>query len=120
MTRALAEMARLGLALGGTLETFMGLSGVGDLITTCFSDHSRNKQVGRMLGQGMTLEDAVDSLGMVAEGVRNTEATYNLVKEIGVEAPLIEAVYGIIYQHVPAKQALSQLLSRDLKSEFGT
>ena len=118
VTRALAEMARLGVSLGGELETFMGLSGVGDLITTCFSEHSRNNQVGRMLGKGMTLEEAVASLGMVAEGVRNTKATYQLVNQTGVDAPLIEAVYQILYENIPANEALSQLLSRELKSEF--
>ncbi len=118
VTRALAEMSRLGVALGGNIETFMGLSGVGDLITTCFSEHSRNNQIGRKLGEGMTLEAAVASLGMVAEGVRNTKASYFIAKSTGIETPLINAVYQILYESKPAKEALSQLLARGLKTEF--
>ena len=91
VTRALAEMTRLGIALGGRIETFSGLSGVGDLIVTCFSEHSRNHRVGLALGSGKTLEEAVASLGMVAEGVPNTLSIHEAARRVGVRTPIIDA-----------------------------
>jgi glycerol-3-phosphate dehydrogenase (NAD(P)+) len=117
VTRALAEMTRLGVALGGRVETFAGLSGVGDLLVTCFSEHSRNHRVGFALGQGKTLQEAVDTLGMVAEGVPNTLSIYETARRAGVRTPLVDSVYGILYQGKPALVALQELLTRDPRPE---
>jgi glycerol-3-phosphate dehydrogenase (NAD(P)+) len=117
VTRALAEMTRLGTALGGRMETFSGLSGVGDLIVTCFSEHSRNHRVGLALGQGKSLEEAVASLGMVAEGVPNTLSIHDAARKAGVRTPIIDAVYSILYQGKPAPHAMHELLTRDPRPE---
>jgi glycerol-3-phosphate dehydrogenase (NAD(P)+) len=117
VTRALAEMTRLGTALGGHAETFSGLSGVGDLIVTCFSTHSRNHRVGMALGGGKTLEEAVASLGMVAEGVPNTLSIHEAARKAGVRTPIIDAVYSILYQQKPAALAMRDLLTRDPRPE---
>ncbi len=117
VTRSLAEMSRLGMALGGRIETFSGLSGVGDLIVTCFSKHSRNHRVGLALGRGETLQEAVDTLGMVAEGVPNTFSIYEIAKDAGVRTPIIDAVYGILYEGKSAALAMRELLDRDPRPE---
>lgn len=117
VTRALAEMTRLGVALGGCMETFAGLSGVGDLIVTCFSEHSRNHRVGLALGKGKSLEEAVASLGMVAEGVPNTRSIHELARRIGVRTPIIDSVYSILYEGKSAAKAMQELLGRDPRAE---
>jgi glycerol-3-phosphate dehydrogenase (NAD(P)+) len=117
VTRALAEMTRLGTALGGRTETFSGLSGVGDLIVTCFSEHSRNHRVGLALGHGQSLEQAVSSLGMCAEGVPNTLSIHDAARKAGVRTPIIDAVYSILYQNKPAAEAMHDLLNRDPRPE---
>jgi glycerol-3-phosphate dehydrogenase (NAD(P)+) len=117
VTRALAEMTRLGVALGGRQETFAGLSGVGDLIVTCFSEHSRNHRVGYALGTGKTLEEAVAALGMVAEGVPNALSIHDAARKAGVRTPIIDAVYAILYQGKPAEVAMRELLARDPRPE---
>lgn len=117
VTRALAEMTRLGTALGGRTETFSGLSGVGDLIVTCFSQHSRNHRVGLALGSGKTLDEAVKSLGMVAEGVPNTLSIYEAARRADVRTPIIDAVHAILYEGKPASLAMKELLSRDPRPE---
>ncbi len=117
VTRALAEMTRLGIALGGRMETFAGLSGVGDLIVTCFSPHSRNHRVGLALGGGKTLEEAVAALGMVAEGVPNTLSIHETAHRVGVRTPIIDAVYSILYQGKSAPLAMKELLARDPRPE---
>ncbi|MDP3850988.1 MAG: NAD(P)H-dependent glycerol-3-phosphate dehydrogenase [Luteolibacter sp.] len=119
VTRALAEMTRLGIALGGNKETFSGLSGVGDLIVTCFSEHSRNHRVGLALGKGQTLEEAVASLGMCAEGVPNTLSIHGAARKAGVRTPIIDAMYAILYQNKPALEAMRELLERDPRPENG-
>jgi glycerol-3-phosphate dehydrogenase (NAD(P)+) len=119
VTRALAEMTRLGTALGGRPETFAGLSGVGDLIVTCFSTHSRNHRVGMALGGGKTLQEAVASLGMVAEGVPNTLSIHEAARKAGVRTPIIDAVHSILYQDKPAALAMRELLERDPRPEYG-
>ena len=118
VTRALAEMTRLGVALGGNKETFAGLSGVGDLIVTCYSEHSRNHRVGLALGRGSSLDDAVAALGMVAEGVPNTLSIHDAARKAGVRTPIIDAVYSILYQNKPALTALRELLDRDPRPEI--
>jgi glycerol-3-phosphate dehydrogenase (NAD(P)+) len=117
VTRALAEMTRLGTALGGRLETFAGLSGVGDLIVTCFSEHSRNHRVGLALGGGKTLEEAVAALGMVAEGVPNTLSIHEAARRVGVRTPIIDSVYSILYEGKSAPLAMQDLLTRDKRPE---
>ncbi|MBK1828830.1 NAD(P)H-dependent glycerol-3-phosphate dehydrogenase [Haloferula rosea] len=117
VTRALAEMTRLGVQLGGRIETFSGLSGVGDLIATCFSVHSRNHRVGLALGEGRSLKEAVDQLGMVAEGVPNTQSIYEAARRVGARTPIIDAVYAVLYEHKPAGHALKELLTRDPRPE---
>jgi len=117
VTRALAEMTRLGTALGARPETFAGLSGVGDLIVTCFSEHSRNHRVGLAIGRGDTLEAAVASLGMVAEGVPNTRSIHQLARRNGARTPIIDAVFRILYENQPAAEAMRDLLSRDPRPE---
>jgi glycerol-3-phosphate dehydrogenase (NAD(P)+) len=117
VTRALAEMTRLGIALGGRSETFSGLSGVGDLIVTCFSPHSRNHRVGLALGAGKSLEEAVSALGMVAEGVPNTLSIHEAATRAGVRTPIIDSVFSILYQGKPVPQAMKELLSRDPRPE---
>ncbi len=117
VTRALAEMTRLGVALGGRIETFSGLSGVGDLIVTCFSEHSRNHRVGLALGSGKSLEEAVAALGMVAEGVPNTLSIYEAARRADVRTPIIDSVYAILYQGKSAPLAMKELLTRDPRPE---
>ncbi len=117
VTRALSEMTRLGVALGGRIETFSGLSGVGDLIVTCFSEHSRNHRVGLALGRGESLEQAVAALGMVAEGVPNTLSIHEAARRVGVRTPIIDAVYGILYEGKSAPLAKKELLTRDPRPE---
>lgn len=117
VTRALAEMTRLGVAMGGQPETFAGLSGVGDLIVTCFSEHSRNHRVGLAMGQGKTLKEAVDSLGMCAEGVPNTFSIYEAARKLDVRTPIIDAVYAVLYEDMPTDKAMKALLERDPRPE---
>lgn len=117
VTRGLAEMTRLGTALGGRMETFIGLSGVGDLMATCYSPHSRNNRVGKALGKGGKLDDIIANLGMVAEGVPNTKSIYDAGHKAGVRIPLIDAVYQILYENKSAVTALEELLTRDARPE---
>lgn len=117
VTRALAEMTRLGTAMGGQELTFRGLSGMGDLIVTCYSEHSRNNRVGRMMGSGMTLDDAIASMNQVAEGVPNAKNVYQLARKRNVRTPLIDEVYAVLYEDKPAEAALRELLERDPRSE---
>ncbi|MDO4410534.1 MAG: NAD(P)H-dependent glycerol-3-phosphate dehydrogenase [Akkermansia sp.] len=117
LTRGLAEMTRIGVAAGGKRETFMGLSGVGDLIVTCYSHNSRNQTVGRRLASGQSLQEILDSLGMVAEGVPNTLSVYEIARELDIRTPLIDAVYAVLYESKSAKDALVELMSRDPRPE---
>jgi glycerol-3-phosphate dehydrogenase (NAD(P)+) len=118
VTRGLAEMTRLGMAAGGRFETFQGLSGVGDLIVTCYSSHSRNNRVGNLLGRGDKLDDIVAGMNMVAEGIPNTESIYFAARRFGVRTPIIDQIYAILYQNKPSKEALTELLSRDPRPEM--
>ncbi|MCB1086005.1 MAG: NAD(P)-dependent glycerol-3-phosphate dehydrogenase [Verrucomicrobiae bacterium] len=117
VTRGLAEMTRLGEALGAKPETLRGLSGVGDLIVTCYSVHSRNNRVGRLLGEGKTLEEAVAALNQVAEGVPNAKSVHALARKLHVRTPLIDQVYAVLYENKPTHRALQELLSRDPRAE---
>lgn len=117
VTRALAEMTRLGTDLGGQAETFAGLSGLGDLIATCFSVHSRNHKVGLALGQGKSLQEAVDHLGMVAEGVPNTRSIHQAARRVGTRTPILDAVHAVLYQDVPPAEALDRLFRQPPRKE---
>jgi len=117
VTRGLAEMTRLGVAVGGKEETFRGLSGIGDLIVTCYSVHSRNNRVGRMLGSGMTLEEAIDEMDQVAEGVPNARNAHELSRKLGVRTPIIDQAFSVIHENKPPGQALQELLGRNPRSE---
>ena len=117
ITRGLAEIARLGEALGARGETFMGLAGLGDLVLTCTGNASRNRQVGLGLAQGKSLADIVASLGHVAEGVATTHAAVSLARAKNIELPIAEAVKRVLDGEIPAKEAVRALLSRDAKRE---
>jgi glycerol-3-phosphate dehydrogenase (NAD(P)+) len=117
VTRGLAEMTRLGEALGAKPETLRGLSGVGDLIVTCYSVHSRNNRVGRLLGQGKTLDEAIAAMNQVAEGVPNAKSVFQLARKLGVRTPLIDQVYAVLHEGKPTHQALRELLNRDPRAE---
>ncbi|MBE6406545.1 MAG: NAD(P)-dependent glycerol-3-phosphate dehydrogenase [Lentisphaerae bacterium] len=118
MTRGIAEMARLGNALGGRKETFAGLSGVGDLIVTCMSKHSRNRFVGDMLGKGFSLEEIREQMdGAVAEGVKTSVSAYQLAQKAGIETPLVNAVYDVLYLNRSPGEAVKELMGRSPKQE---
>lgn len=117
MTRGLTEITRLGIELGALESTFAGLTGVGDLIVTCTSMHSRNRRCGIMIGEGMDPKDAIQKVGMVVEGVYTTEAAYQLAKKMGVEMPITEKIYQVIQGKLNARDAVTQLMSREKKHE---
>lgn len=118
ITRGLAEMSRLGAKLGGHAETLGGLSGAGDLILTCTGDLSRNRKVGMLLAQDQTLPEILQHLGHVAEGVYTVREVHQLAQRLGVAMPICEAVYRIVYDHIPANKIIAELLSRTPNSEF--
>lgn len=117
ITRGLAEMNRLGQALGAHAETFSGLAGMGDLVLTCTGDLSRNRTVGFKLGQGMPLSALLAEMRMVAEGVKSAESVYNLARKLGVEMPIVEQTYRILHENKPAREAVTELMARGLKAE---
>lgn len=117
MTRGMVEMARLGVALGGEASTFWGLTGMGDLIVTCTSMHSRNRRCGILIGQGMSPADAVAKVGMVVEGMYTAEAAYELAKKVGVEMPLTDCIYKVIQGEMDAAAAAIELMVRERKHE---
>ncbi|MEG1980764.1 MAG: NAD(P)H-dependent glycerol-3-phosphate dehydrogenase, partial [Victivallaceae bacterium] len=118
MTRAIAEMSRLGEALGGSSATFSGLSGVGDLIVTCCSGHSRNRHVGEELGRGKKLSEILAAMGMVvAEGVATTKSAYLLAQKIEVDTPIINQMYEILYDEKDPRDTLRELMLREPKAE---
>ena len=118
ITRGLGELARLGVALGGKKETFYGLSGLGDLIVTCLSEHSRNRRAGKLIGQGKTLEEAKKEVGMVIESIDNIDVAYELSKKYNIEVPIIDVAYEVIYNHLDANEAVKRLMSRTKKDEI--
>lgn len=118
MTRGIAEITRLGIALGCKRRTFMGLAGIGDLIVTCTSQHSRNNRCGELIGKGMSYEEASKAIGMVVEGYHALEAAMELSKKYSVELPITEAVYNVIKKGISPKDAIYKLMTRELKSEL--
>ena len=117
VTRGLTELTRLGVALGGEKETFYGLSGLGDLIVTCLSDHSRNRTAGKLIGQGKTLDEAKNEVGMVIESIDNIDVAYELGKRNNIEMPIIETAYDVIYNQLDPKTAVDNLMTRTGKME---
>ena len=117
ITRGITEIGRLGVAMGGKLETFYGLTGIGDLIVTCASMHSRNRRAGILIGQGYTMEQAMDEVKMVVEGVYSAKAAIGLAKKYSVQLPIIEEVNAILFGGQPADEAVRNLMLRDKKIE---
>ncbi len=118
MTRGMAEITRLGVAMGGKAETFAGLSGIGDLIVTCTSMHSRNRRAGILIGQGKTLEEAQNEVKMVVEGAKTTIAAYGLAKKMNVEMPIVNEAYAVLFENKPAKDAVADLMNRSMIDEM--
>jgi glycerol-3-phosphate dehydrogenase (NAD(P)+) len=117
ITRGLAEMCRLGCALGAQKETFMGMAGLGDLVLTCTDNQSRNRRFGLLLGQGSGVDEAMKSIGQVVEGYRNAKEVFNLAARVGVEMPITEQIYQVLYQGKDAKLAAIDLLGREKRDE---
>ena len=117
LTRASTEIARLGVAMGARPETFAGLSGIGDLIVTCMSKHSRNRHVGEQIGKGRRLQEILDEMVMVAEGVRTTRSVHQLSQRLNVEMPISEQVYQVLFNDKRPQDALLELMTRDAKEE---
>lgn len=117
MTRGMAEIIRLGTKMGGKIETFSGLSGIGDLIVTCTSMHSRNRRAGILIGQGMSPEEAKAKVGMVVEGIIACESAYTLSQKYGVEMPIVNEAYGVLYQGEDVNSSMRNLMLRDKKAE---
>ncbi len=117
VTRALAEMTRIGVALGGQRETFGGLSGIGDLMVTCFSRHSRNRRVGELLGQGKSLAEIQSAMTMVAEGVPTARSVYEVARARDLRSPIVDQVHALLYESRPPREAMSELLGRDPRPE---
>lgn len=117
MTRGMAEISRLGVAMGGNADTFMGLSGIGDLIVTCTSMHSRNRRAGIMLGQGKSLDETLEAVHMVVEGVNTAQAAYDLAKKYNVEMPITKEINEVLFGGKDPRVAVTDLMMRDGKSE---
>lgn len=117
MTRGLAEITRLGCAMGAKAETFSGLAGIGDLIVTCTSMHSRNRRAGILIGQGQTLEETLESVHMVVEGVRTASAAYALSEKYGIDMPIVQEAYTVLFEGKSAREALRDLMLRQKKNE---
>lgn len=117
ITRGLKELTRLGVELGGKEDTFYGLSGLGDLIVTCLSEHSRNRRAGKLIGQGKSLEETKKEVGMVIESIDNIEVAYELAKLHNIEMPIVETVYNVLYKNLNPKEAVKELMTRDKKME---
>lgn len=117
LTRGLAEITRLGLTLGARPETFSGLSGLGDLVATCMSERSRNRQVGLLIGKGQRLAEVLQNMTMVAEGVPTTKSAWELSLKQGVEMPITRAVHQILFEDKPPRDAIAELMAREAKAE---
>ncbi|MFT4144321.1 MAG: NAD(P)H-dependent glycerol-3-phosphate dehydrogenase, partial [Mobilitalea sp.] len=120
MTRGMAEISRLGMIMGGKMETFAGLSGFGDLFVTCTSVHSRNWNAGNLMGQGKTMEEAMKQVNQVVEGVNSAKAALALAQKNNVEMPIVEQINLVLFEGKTAKEALNDLLLRDKRKEYKT
>ena len=117
ITRGLAEMNRLGVALGGNPRTFMGLTGVGDLVLTCTDDQSRNRRAGIGLGQGKTVANILQDIGQEVEGIKTVHELYAMAQRVQVDMPITEQVYRVVYEELPPKEAVVSLLTREPRAE---
>ena len=120
ITRGIAEIARLGVKMGGKIETFSGLTGIGDLIVTCASVHSRNRRAGYLIGQGMSMQEAMDEVKMVVEGVYSAKAAAKLAREYGVFMPIVEEVNAVLFEGKSPAEAVNELMTRESRSENHT
>lgn len=120
ITRGISEISRLGVAMGGKAETFAGLTGIGDLVVTCASMHSRNRRAGILIGQGKSMQEAMDEVQMVVEGVYSAKAALALAKKKGVEVPIIEVVNKILFEGMNARDGVAVLMDRERKSEYSS
>jgi glycerol-3-phosphate dehydrogenase (NAD(P)+) len=118
LTRGMKEITRIGIALGGRIETFYGLTGMGDLIVTCTSMHSRNRRAGLLIGKGMSVDEALNEVGMVVEGVKACRAFYELKEKIGISMPITDGLYKGLFEGKDAKAIVDELMNRDKKSEL--
>ncbi len=118
LTRGMKEITRIGIALGGRIETFYGLTGMGDLIVTCTSMHSRNRRAGLLIGKGMTVDEALKEVGMVVEGVKACRAFYELKEKISISMPITDGLYKGLFEGKDAKVIVDELMNRDKKSEL--
>jgi len=117
VTRGLRELVKLGIKMGGELQTFYGLSGLGDLMLTCFSKHSRNRLLGEKVGLGILPDDAIKEISMVAEGYLTTKSAYNLINQYRIDSPVINETYLVLYKRKSVNEAINNLMLRELKSE---
>ena len=117
ITRGIKEISRLGVAMGANTETLNGLSGIGDLIVTCASRHSRNRKAGMLIGRGYSMQQAMDEVKMVVEGVYSAKAAIALAKKYEINMPIIEQVNAVLFENQPAKDAVMELMLRDKKAE---
>jgi glycerol-3-phosphate dehydrogenase (NAD(P)+) len=118
MTRGMTEIARLGTKMGASLSTFSGLAGMGDLIVTCTSMHSRNRRAGILIGQGVPVQEALEEVRMVVEGVYATKEAYKLSKRLGVDMPITTMAYRVLFEGLSPKEAVQELMNRDKKHEL--
>lgn len=117
ITRGLTEISRLGVAMGGNHNTFYGLSGLGDLIVTCLSEHSRNRRAGRCIGRGLTVEETKKEVGMTIESIDNIEVAYKLAKKYNIDMPIVNTVYDVLFNGLKPREAVTLLMTRDKKCE---
>ncbi len=117
ITRGLTEISRLGVAMGGNHNTFYGLSGLGDLIVTCLSEHSRNRKAGRCIGRGLSIEETQKEVGMTIESIDNIEVAYQLSKKYNIEMPIVHTVYDVLYNGLKPEEAVRNLMTREKKCE---
>ena len=117
ITRSLIEIKRLGVHLGAKEETFTGLSGLGDLIVTAMSKHSRNFQAGYQIGSGSDLNETLDNMTMVVEGVRTCQATYELARKLNIDMPIVDAIYDVVFNRHDPKKAIAKLMKRKVAEE---
>ena len=117
ITRGLVEITRLGIAMGGKKETFYGLTGLGDLLVTCYSEHSRNRKAGKLIGSGKSIEETKKEVGMVIESIDNIDVAYALGKKYNVDLPIVNAVYDVLYNGLDPKEAVTMLMTREKRAE---
>ena len=113
----MTEIVRLGTKLGGNLQTFFGLTGIGDLAVTCASRHSRNRKAGYLIGKGIDIDDVINEVGMVVEGIKATKVFFDLKESLNIEMPIIDAIYKVVFENLEIDSAVKMLLTRDKKDE---